>query len=114
MLDKINFSLVMYYPYQLIDLYCQVAKLVDTQIALFEYILVMTSAEPSLLNISPATVAAAALLLVIEQYNLSWTKSVTFWTAVKPRQLYDMRGKLVDIWNFYYTKLMAGTPMPIT
>lgn len=67
-----------------------------------------------MLNIHPEKVAAAALLLVIEYYNLSWNKSVTFWTATKPRQLYEVRSKLVEVWNIYYSKFMAGLPLKIT
>ena len=72
------------------------------------YLLTLAALSPTLQAFAPNDVAAAAVLLVLEQHRLQWNASLSYWTARRPSDLVGVRAALLGLWQRAHEARLQG------
>lgn len=101
-------------PYQAAHLYGSAAGLDARQMTLALYLLTLAALSPSLQAFAPNDVAAAAVLLVLEQHRLQWSASLSYWAARRPANLVGVRAALLALWRRAHEARLQGHSHVVT
>ena len=55
-----------------------------------------------MLSFHPCMMAASAALLVLQNNDMQWNSSLTFWSSYQPSDLLQCRQKMIGVWRSAY------------